>query len=103
MKKIILALTLIFTLSISAQTAKDYFNQGNKQMGSGTSSLPYAIELFSKAIELSPKVGQSYETGQAYGARAWCKKQLKDYKGAIKDYNKAIEFQPKFAAAYSER
>jgi tetratricopeptide (TPR) repeat protein len=104
MKKTILAVALILATSINAQTtAKDYYKKGLSIMEGGTKNLQAAIEEFSKAIELSPKTGQSFETGQAYGSRAWCKKQLKDYKGAIEDYNKAIEFQPKFAVAFSER
>ncbi len=95
MKKIITVFALIFTVAINAQTAKDYFNKGNTDMGNG--AYQSAIMYFSKAIELNPKDAQSY------GGRAFCKKSQKDYKGAIEDYTKAIEYQPNFSSAYSER
>ena len=56
-----------------------------------------AIDALSKAIELNPKEGLSYELrGVAYFA-------LGNYKQAIADYNEAIKLDPKFARTYYGR
>lgn len=39
----------------------------------------------------------------AYNNRGIAKKNLKDYKGAIKDYTKAIEIDPDYTTAYNNR
>ena len=39
----------------------------------------------------------------AYYNRGWNKGKLKDYYGAISDYNKALEIDPKYADVYRNR
>lgn len=53
-----------------------------------------AIEELELAIKYDP---QSYE---AYYYRGACKRNLKDYDGAIADYNKSIELNPLYAEPY---
>lgn len=43
------------------------------------------------------------QTAQEYSNKGSEKAKLQDYQGAIADYNKAIEINPKFAEAYSRR
>ena len=50
-----------------------------------------------KAIELDPNNVNSY------GNRGWIKNKLKDYYGAITDFNKIIELDPNDALAYANR
>lgn len=43
------------------------------------------------------------QTAQEYFNRAGAKYELKDYKGAIVDYTKAIEIEPRFTSTYFNR
>ena len=43
------------------------------------------------------------QTAVEYNNRGLSKKDLLDYKGAIVEYNKAIEISPKYAEAYKNR
>jgi tetratricopeptide (TPR) repeat protein len=54
------------------------------------------IYYLTKAIELEPKANY-------YIYRAEAKEELKEYRGAIEDYTKAIELVPKAASGYSYR
>ncbi|MBP5625701.1 MAG: tetratricopeptide repeat protein, partial [Bacteroidales bacterium] len=56
------------------------------------------IELYTKYIELNPDSAVS-----AYCNRGAAKASLKDFYGAIIDYNKAIELDPQKTAAYYNR
>ena len=56
-----------------------------------------AISNYTKAIQLSPNVGEYYYN------RGLSKNQIKDYEGAISDFTKAIELKPQFADAYRDR
>ena len=51
----------------------------------------------SKATELD------HENAETYIDRGYIKYNIKDYKGALQDYNKAIELDPNFALAYYKR
>jgi tetratricopeptide (TPR) repeat protein len=46
---------------------------------------------------------KTYQKALEHYSRGNCKKLLKDLKGAILEFNKAIEFNPKFAEAYYKR
>ena len=50
-----------------------------------------SIVLLDKAINLQPRYGYRY------AARGWMKQALKDFQGAIADYEKAIELDPEDA------
>jgi len=86
---------LFITILAYAQTAEDYFNSGltksNKQDYKG------AIQDYSKAIELDPKLVKAYVN------RGLAKANIKDYREAIQDYSKAIELDPKLAKTYESR
>ena len=71
------------------------FYQGNAKYYLG--KYEDAIEGYSEAIELSPKIAN------AYNNRGNAKSALGDYKEAIKDYNKELELNPQFAGAYYNR
>ena len=43
------------------------------------------------------------QTADEYNNRGWNKAKLQDYRGAIADFNKAIEINPKFSLAYNNR
>lgn len=56
-----------------------------------------ALEQYSKAIELDPKLAV------AYNNRGFVHWNLNNYEQAITDYSRAIELKPKYAMAYNNR
>lgn len=48
----------------------------------------------------SEKGKENIEDALSYEIKAWLKQSIKDYEGAIKDYNKAIELDPNSNTAY---
>lgn len=99
MKKAILLIGLIFIVALSySQTASEYFVQAmecyQKEDIEGT------IEYMSKAIDIKPI---SETTLQAYVFRGAMKYKLEDYRGAIDDFNIAVEMYPNDPVVYSLR
>jgi tetratricopeptide (TPR) repeat protein len=102
MKKYILFLFIMFSLSITAQTQEtpeslsDWLTEfGANKADKGEFSA--AIEAYNKAIEWNPK------NDLAFFNRAVAKHNLKDYKGAILDYTKAIQLSQNYANAFYGR
>ena len=73
------------------QTSK---NRGSKKPMSVTFSQAEGVDSFNKATETSPNYAIPYYN------RAFIKMKLKDYNGAIIDFNKAIELNPKSVFSY---
>jgi tetratricopeptide (TPR) repeat protein len=74
--------TLLLIESAFSQTAEDYYSDGVKKFNQ--SDYSGAISDFSRAIEL--KSNYDY----AYCKRGDVKSILKNYKGAIEDYNQGL-------------
>ncbi|MGD0709862.1 MAG: hypothetical protein ABR968_01640, partial [Bacteroidales bacterium] len=68
-------------VNINSVTAQDYFKKGNDQLSQ--KNYNDALILLNKAVEMDSVNGNNY----AY--RGMAKYYLKDYKGAITDYDKA--------------
>lgn len=92
------ALTIILTvwyLSVSGQTAQEYFKTGiekHKQQ-----NFKGAIKDYDKAINLDKNLPD------AFFNRGTCQLALKDFKLAMKDFDKTIEIDPGFVKAYYSR
>lgn len=95
MQKILILLSIIFSLSTVAQTSLEHMENGiekhNKQDFKG------AIKEYDKAIKADQ------QNKSAYFNRGTCELALKDYKSAMSDFSKAIEIDPKFVNAYYSR
>lgn len=96
MKRLLIAIAIICSLTSFGQTPQDYIKSGlaksdNQQDFKG------AIKEFDKAI----KIDNSNK--KAYFYRGNCELNLGDFKSALKDLNKAIELDPKFVAAYYDK
>ncbi|MBS1666595.1 MAG: tetratricopeptide repeat protein [Bacteroidetes bacterium] len=87
-------LFIIASVSVQAQTAKTYFENGSIKFR--LKKYDQAIADFTKAIELKP------DFTDAYYFRALVKLRLKD-SSSISDFTKTIELDPKNAKAYSFR
>ena len=80
---------------VNSLSATDWFQKGYSLGTAGKNQ--EAMEAFTKAIELNPKVvGAYFNRGAAHF-------RLGDYRQAIRDYDKAIELDPKYAWAYLGR
>jgi tetratricopeptide (TPR) repeat protein len=85
--------TLIFCRPISAQIAKDYYEEGLKFMKAGDHNR--AIEAFEKAIQIKSDVSQLYSAlGVAY------MHQGEPFQNAIDAFEKAISLQPQNVEAH---
>ena len=73
-------------------TGDDYFYLA---LNAPKDSHQYIINNYSKCISLNSKYKEF-----AYGLRGMTKDNLKDYSGAIEDYSKAIEINPKGVTSY---
>ena len=58
--------------------------------------------LATAAVVLSTQAAHA-QSAEDYVDRGNAKSDLKDYQGAIADYNKAIEIDPQYAGAYANR
>jgi tetratricopeptide (TPR) repeat protein len=102
----ILAVIVLFLCNIAtAQTTYDYNKSGNAKYQNG--DYEGAIQDYNKAIELAisdtlklsdtivvellKKIDLKIGLSESYSFRGNSKSVLKDYRGAIQDYNKAIE------------
>jgi len=122
----LVTLLLLHTLPVHADEAMDYFNRGRK--GSVTRK---KIELFTKALELNPKMAAAYEQrGLLYYFQGKYDKVIQDYQTyldlapekfeayrmlglgylkngdyepAIAHFTRAIELQPQHPAGYAYR
>lgn len=88
------ALIKKLTIGDKPLSAKDYNFSGIEKVKSR--DFNGAIEDFTKAIKLEP-------TGQFYFNRAYAKSMIKDFEGAILDYNETINLAYRLAEAYFER
>jgi len=77
-----------------------YYNEGLKQ--SSQRNPNRAIEFYTLAIDTYPQE-DSYEISEAYYNRGYNKRKLENFKGAILDYTKAIEYRPNYYKAYNNR
>ena len=73
----------------SQKAAEEWFVHGCKMFFKGESYL--AIEHFSKAICFNPN------DAPAYNNRGIARRELKDFEGAIEDYNEAIRLDSNLA------
>lgn len=95
-----LLLLLSFQNSFSQLTAKKYFESGVAKVFSGDSRS--AIRDFDKALELDAK-GTTFKLVDAYNFRGIEKYKIKDFYGAINDFNKSIALNPNDAVTYYNR
>ena len=91
-KKYLLAATLILSLTAHAQTADEWFAQGNAKYEQNDKA--GAITDYNRAIQINPQYAQAYYN------RGNAKSALGDKAGAIIDYNQAIQINPQDALAY---
>ena len=85
----LVTLLLLYTLPVHADEAMDYFDQARK--GSVTRK---KIELFTKALELNPKLAAAYEQrGLLYYFQ-------EKYDKVIQDYHTYLDLAPEKAEAY---
>ena len=73
---------LLTTQRANAQTAEDWFDDGNQKFVSG--DYAGAFSDYTKAIEIKP------DYADAYNNRGDTREKLSDYQGALVDYTKAI-------------
>ena len=84
-----------YVQGIRGLNATEWVQRGRSLVESGNYN--EAIEAFTKAIELDPKLAW------AYGARGIAYYKLGNYQQAIRDYDRAIEIDPKDAVSYTNR
>ncbi|HRS54499.1 MAG TPA: tetratricopeptide repeat protein, partial [Bacteroidales bacterium] len=86
---------LLPIISISQESSIAYINAGNEFLQQ--KKYAESIEMFDKAIELSPLEPRYY----IY--RGVAKYYMQEYKEAIIDFTRTIEIQPDYAEAYNLR
>ena len=93
---ILLFLAVFSTVSFAQNSAVDHFNRGIEQRNDG--EYEKAIAEFTKAIQLDPKMADSYyERGSALLTLET------DLDAALRDFSKAIELNKKHYDAYFNR
>jgi tetratricopeptide (TPR) repeat protein len=116
-------------ISLMANSAEDFYNQGNEKYQAG--DLPGALQAFEEALKLQPKMvdalvnsanilddlGKTSEAIERYGLalalnksdsniyynRGLAYTRFQQYPKALNDYNKAIAIDPASALFYSAR
>ncbi len=100
---ILLLLSFGFIANVNQVFAKEDLNKylfsSHKKFAQGNNK--GALEDLTLFIKKSPQ--KSPLKPKAYGFRGVIKTKLKDYKGAMDDFNKALTLKPKFALAFSSR
>ncbi len=95
----ITVLTLFLSLNVFSQTSEDFFKSAKAKQDAR--DYIGAIEDYKKGFALNPKPALEdfarYET--LYTDSGLCKENNDDFKGALVDYNKILEFLPESAAA----
>jgi tetratricopeptide (TPR) repeat protein len=95
MKQVLVLLACICSISLFAQTAEEYNEQGNTLYDKD--DYTGAIPFYTKAIAADP----TYKW--AYVNRGNCYKELKEYPKALIDYGAAIKIDPAYVNAYYYR
>ena len=85
----------IVAATTKATTADDYLAKAKALLGEKGKENE-VISFANKSLNLE-------ERASAYFYRAFAKYDLEDYKGAIEDYTKAIEHDPKNSSAFANR
>lgn len=91
----ITVLFLYFSIDIQAQSAEDYFKEGEAR--SRQQNYTEAIAAYSKAIKTDPKLWN------AYVKRAFCYGLIEQYDKAVEDYTVAIAAEPEKTFSYQSR
>ena len=110
MKNTLYTIALLVSFSSFGQTASEYFKRAYYKKSDHYG----AISDYIKAIELNPNNDEMsyinnngeklyFSNHHAYYNIGVYKAKLKDYNGAISDYNKAIELNPNYTKAYYNR
>jgi tetratricopeptide (TPR) repeat protein len=94
-KLYIFVLSIAFSIHCGAQTAEDYFKEGEAK--SKQRDYVAAVEQFTKALKSDPKFWN------AYVKRAFCYGLTEQYDKAIEDYNVVITAEPEKIYAYQSR
>ena len=89
----------------SGQIRSRYLPSGKKRLSIEPNFLQAreGISLLKKLIEEDKFAKKNPNDSTAYNNRAVARYELGDYKGAVKDYDKAISIDPDFAVAYYNR
>ena len=108
MKKLLFILLLIPILT-SAQTAKEYVEQGNQIIKTNDGTRQQAIELYTKAIKTDPNYAEAYlqraNSLQMINTRNIMNENISiaDYTAIIADYSSVIRLKPADTDAYYRR
>ena len=95
MKKLLIALTILSSISVFSQTAQEYYNNGVIKVNS--KDYKGSILDFDKAINADSKFIDAYYN------RGTSKLFINDLKGALADFDKSIELKPDFVNAIKNR
>ena len=111
LKPLRIGITIFFPIASIFTSEKAYANTASWYMTQGIfarnkGNYKQAIDFYNKALEtalneLAQKINVNIEF--IYLNRGFAKQSIKDVRGALKDYNKAIEINPQFAEAYMNR
>jgi len=88
-------LLVLFSFSVSAQSAKDFYNRGVDKANAG--DIKGAVSAFDEAIRLDP------QNAIYYYNRGTAKFYLNDFKSAIADLDNAASIEPNDSRIYSNR
>jgi tetratricopeptide (TPR) repeat protein len=91
----LLVFFLFFSITLQAQSAEDYFKEGEAR--SRQQNYNEAIAEYSKAIKADSKLWN------AYVKRAFCYGLIEQYDKAIEDYTVAIAAEPEKTFSYQSR
>ena len=89
-----------FTNKQGDAVALNHYNQADIQSKNGNSA--EAIKLYKNALEKYPDVDDKRKS-EAYNNMGNAKMRIQNFKGAISDFNKAIEINPKLDKTYYNR